>query len=195
MRLNRMYWSIPAVLAALFLVGCGEGDAADSPNRAPEGATSESAPADNQSAGGEVVPEAMKAFADNGEVVEIRIEGNDRMQYNLDRFEVPAGAMVRIILTHTGQLPAQSMGHNVVVLKKGIDPFDFAADVGEQGGSLANDFAPSQLRDRALALTPIIGGGETTKAEFKAPDAAGEHAFLCSFTGHAGSMNGIMEVK
>ena len=195
MRLNRMYWTIPAIMAGLFLIGCGEetqtGSSADHAHG--NGATGTSSA--GQSAGGAVIPDAMKAFADNGKVVEITIEGDDRMQYNLDRFEVPAGAMVRIILKHTGNLPAQSMGHNVVVLKKGIDYIDFAADVGEQGGSLHNDFVPPQLRDRVLALTPLIGGGETTQVEFKAPDAAGVHGFLCSFTGHAGMMNGVMIVK
>lgn len=191
MRLNRMYWSIPAVVAAMLLVGCGDGGDSSAP--ASGNATSEAA--GDQGVDSEGVTAAMRAFADDGEVVEITIEGDDRMQFNLDRFEVPAGAMVRIILKHTGNLPAQSMGHNVVVLKKGVDYIDFAADVGELNGNLYNDFVPEQLRDQVVAFTPIIGGGDTTQVEFKAPDEPGVHGFLCSFTGHAGMMNGIMMVQ
>ncbi len=140
-------------------------------------------------------PEPMQAFEDDGDVAEITIGGDDRMRFDTDRFTVRAGQMVRLTLEHTGQLPAQSMGHNVVVLVEGDDPIEFGADVNEQGGSMDNDYVPEPVRDRVIAYTAMIGGGETTVVEFKAPESPGEYPFLCSFPGHAGMMNGIMEVE
>ncbi len=184
MRLNGMLLVTPVLAMGLLLSGCGDDNAA-APGGDGGGAVA-----------GDTIPAAMQAFADNGEVVEIEIAGDDRMQFDRDRLTVPAGAMVRLTLQHTGQLPAQSMGHNVVILKdSGADPFDFGADVSEQGGTLDNDYVPTEMRDRVLAFTPIIGGSQTTHVEFKAPDTPGEHPFLCSFPGHAGMMNGIFEVQ
>lgn len=193
MRLKRMFLVMPIFTAGLLLVGCGDGNAG--------GTSADQAGQDtaaNQSASAAVtgpIPEAMQAFVDSGEVVEITISGNDRMQFDRDRMTVPAGAMVRLTLEHTGQLPAQSMGHNVVILVEGDDPFEFGADVNEQGGSMDNDYVPADLRDRVVAFTPIIGGGETTQVEFQAPSTPGEYPFLCSFPGHAGMMNGVVEVQ
>jgi len=140
------------------------------------------------------MPEAMQAFTDDGNVLEISIEGDDAMRFNMEEFEVQAGQMVRLTLIHTGTLPVQSMGHNVVILEEGEDFASFAADAIQQGGSLNNEWVPEEMRDRVLAFTPLIGGGETTMVEFQAPEEAGEYPFLCSFPAHATLMNGVMRV-
>jgi azurin len=143
----------------------------------------------------ESLPEAMQAFSDDGDVAELTIEGNDLMQFDKKRMTVRPGQMVRLTLRHTGQLPAQAMGHNVVILEQGEDVFEFGADVGQAGGSLDNDYLPVSVRDRVVAFTKLIGGGETTTVEFRAPQEPGEYPFLCSFPGHFGQMNGIFEVQ
>jgi len=140
------------------------------------------------------MPQAMQAFTDDGNVLEISIEGDDAMRFNMEEFEVQAGQMVRLILIHTGTLPAQSMGHNVVILEQGEDFASFAADAIQQGGSLDNEWVPEGMRDRVIAFTPLIGGGETATVEFQTPEEAGEYAFLCSFPAHATLMNGVMRV-
>jgi azurin len=143
----------------------------------------------------ESLPEAMRAFSDDGNVVELTIEGDDLMQFDKKRLAARPGQMVRLTLRHTGKLPAQAMGHNVVILKKGEDVFEFGADVGERGGTLENDYLPEPLWDRVVAFTEMVGGGETTTVRFRAPGEPGEYPFLCSFPGHFGQMNGIFAVE
>lgn len=191
MRKWRIAAAAPALGAALILFGCGNGDMPDG-EPAPtvdQGVTAEPA-ADDMS-----VPPAMQAFEDDGDVIEIEIEGNDQIQYDIDEFTVRAGQMVRLTLRHVGTLPAQAMGHNVVIIMPDDDVFEFGADVGEEDGSLENDYVPVALRDRVVAFTPILGGGETVTVEFQAPTEPGEYPFLCSFPGHFGQMNGVMYVE
>lgn len=125
-----------------------------------------------------------------GEVVEITIEGNDQMQYNLKEMKVKAGQTVRLTLKHVGQLDEKVMGHNWVLLKQGtvIPEFGNAA-----ASARDNDFIP-QGTDDVIANTEMIGGGETTTIEFTAP-AAGTYDFICSFPGHFAVMNGKFIVE
>lgn len=125
-----------------------------------------------------------------GEVVEITIEGNDQMQFNLKEMKVKAGQTVRLTLKHVGELDEKVMGHNWVLLKKG-------AVISEFGNAAAsardNDFIP-QGTDKVIANTEMIGGGQTTTIEFTAP-AAGTYDFICSFPGHFAVMNGKFIVE
>lgn len=171
-------------VAMVGLLGCGDADAPEPANDEPA-----EAPADALT-----IPPAMQAFEDDGNVAEVVIEGDDRMQFDIDEFSVEPGQMVRLTLEHVGQLPAQTMGHNVVILEQGEVVMDFAADANELGGDMDNSYTPDPVRDRVVALTDMIGGGETTVVEFQAPAEPGEYPFLCSFPGHAGSMNGVMIV-
>lgn len=193
MRNWRILKLVPGLAAGLFLMACGDGGGADQvPGAAPAagggGATQTTAVSGS-------VPAAMQAFQDDGNVLEIVIEGNDQIRFDINEFSVAPGQMVRLTLRHVGSLPAQAMGHNVVILQQGEDFFEFGADVGEAGGNQQNDFVPDSLRDRVVAFTPLIGGGETTTVEFQAPTEAGDYPFLCSFPGHFGQMNGIMQVS
>lgn len=177
-----------AIALSVALIGCGgdsQDQAAEPTTAQPETTTTPEATA----------TAAMQAFSDDGNVAEITIEGNDMMQFDLDEFSVEPGQMVRITLHHVGTLPAQAMGHNVVILYEGDDVMEFGADVGMEGGNLANDYVPESLLDRVLAYTELIGGGETTTVEFQAPQDAGDYPFLCSFPGHFAQMNGIMKVE
>lgn len=189
--------SAMALMVSFVLLGCG-GDASegtDGQTAATSASTSSGAATGNASSvSGANVPAAMQAFSDDGNVAEIVIEGSDLIRYSIDSFSVEPGQMVRITLNHVGSLPAQAMGHNVVVLQMGEDVFEFGADVGQQGGSAANEFVPESLRDRVIAFTPMIGGGQSATVEFQAPEEPGEYPFLCSFPGHFGQMNGIMTV-
>lgn len=188
MRDWKMLTLLPGLTFALVLFGCGSDEAADrEPGRSE-------VPAEPAAPEG-TIPPAMQAFSDDGDVIEIEIEGDDQIRFNLDRFTVRAGQMVRLTLRHVGSLPAQAMGHNVVILQPDDDIFEFGADVGEQGGNVQNDYVPESLRDRPVAFTALIGGGETTTVEFQAPSEPGEYPFLCSFPGHFGQMNGMMVVE
>lgn len=172
--------------ALVVLVGCG----GDTPQTTTDPGTT--APATPTVEG--TVPAQMQAFSDDGNVLEIVIEGDDMMRFDIEQFDVSPGQMVRLTLVHVGSLPAQAMGHNVVIIYPDDDVFDFGGDVGEAGGGLHDDYVPESLRDRVVAFTEIIGGGETTVIEFQAPSEPGDYPYLCSFPGHFGQMNGIMTV-
>ncbi|MEX2466038.1 MAG: plastocyanin/azurin family copper-binding protein [Gemmatimonadota bacterium] len=190
MRNKTNSWLLSVVFGGLLLSGCG-GDAGQGGTEATDDAVGERSAEPTEL----TIPEPMRAFEDDGNVAEIRIEGDDRMTFDTDRFTVAPGQMVRLTLVHVGSLPAQSMGHNVVILQTGENAITFGIDASEQGSDFVNDFVPESVRDRILALTALIGGGQSAVVEFKAPEEPGEYAFLCSFPGHFGQMNGFMEVR
>jgi azurin len=192
MRQWRILAAVPIVMAGLVLGGCGDKSSSTQTNA--EQPASSAAPQESGH-GNASATVAMKAFTDDGKVKEVHIEGSDLMKFNKTKLSMKPGQMVRLTLKHIGKLPAQSMGHNVVILQVGNDPFDFSADVNENNGSLANGYVPDALHDRVVAFTKLVGGGQSTSVEFQAPREPGKYPFLCSFPGHVGNMNGIVEVE
>lgn len=124
-------------------------------------------------------------------VAAVELEGNDQMQYNLKVIEVAAGSTVKLKLTHKGQMPLQTMGHNFVLLKQGVDIAAFAA---KAISAMDNGYIPEDEKQNIIAYTKLIGGGESTTIEFAAP-APGTYKFLCSFPGHYAIMQGDFIVK
>lgn len=137
---------------------------------------------------------AMSAFVVAGDVV---IEGNDAMQFNVKSFDVKAGEQVKLTLKHVGKLPKAAMGHNLVILKMGVDAMQFGLGVAGKGGNTANGYIPTDAAEVAkiLAHTEMIGGGETTTIEFTAPTKPGAYPFVCTFPGHVAMMKGVMNVR
>ena len=127
---------------------------------------------------------------ENAKEIEVKITGNDMMQFNVKVIRVKAGQEVTIVLEHTGKMAANIMGHNVVVLKQGTDIATFGS---EASAAKDSGFIPNGGKD-VIAHTKIIGGGETTSVTFTAP-TKGEYDFICSFSGHAGIMQGKFIVE
>lgn len=125
------------------------------------------------------------------EVVEIAIEGDDAMQFNVNQLHAKAGQTVKLTLTHTGELDKSVMGHNVVILKQGTDVEAFASAALD---AKDNDHIPASHEGDIIAHTDLIGGGESTTITFTAPEA-GTYDFICSFPGHAGMMKGKFIVQ
>ncbi len=125
------------------------------------------------------------------EAVEITIQADDNMKFNLAEITVKEGQPVKIILEHVGEMSVDAMGHNFVLLVKGADMAEFAIDAI---GAKENDYIPADREDEVIAHTTTIGGGETAEVEFTAP-AAGVYTFLCSFPGHSALMNGRFIVE
>jgi len=121
----------------------------------------------------------------------IDLTANDQMQYNLKTIEVTAGSTVRVNLKHIGQMAKNIMGHNFVLLKADVDLSEFAAAAISAKDT---DYVPKSKEDQIIAHTSLIGGGESTFVEFKAP-AAGTYKFLCTFPGHYVTMQGDFIVK
>lgn len=126
-----------------------------------------------------------------GDVVELTIEGNDQMRYNLDEMKVKAGSTVKLTLKHVGEMTAQQMGHNWVLLTQGTDIMEF----GQKAASAAdNDYIPQKEANKVIANTKILGGGEQTTITFEAPEK-GTYDFICSFPGHVSLMKGKFIVE
>ncbi len=100
---------------------------------------------------------------------------------------------IEIKLTHTGKLPVTAMGHNVVIAAT-ADLQPIATD-GQKAGAAANYVAAGDKR--AIAHTPLVGGGASTSATFagSALKAGGDYTFFCSFPGHWALMKGKVVVK
>lgn len=125
---------------------------------------------------------------------EIDVEVGDALAYNKDVIEVDGDCeQVTINLTHTGQLPAQAMGHNWVL--SASSDFKDIANAGMSAG-LEQNYLPSD-DDRIIAATDIVGGGESTSVTFSLDqvDPDGSYTFFCSFPGHWSVMNGTFLVK
>ena len=125
---------------------------------------------------------------------EIVITGNDAMQFDLKKFDVSPGESVRLTLKNIGSIPKIAMGHNLVVLKKGVDALAFGQKVLASGGSATNALPKSLLGD-VIAHTKLLGPGESETISFTAPEKSGDYQYVCTFPGHFAMMRGVMEVK
>ena len=132
------------------------------------------------------IPSAAKAQ----DKVEVVIESNDQMRFNLSEIKVEAGQTVVLTLKHVGKLPKAAMGHNWVLLQPGVEMGKFAQEAVK---AKATDYVPEDSED-VIVHTKLIGGGEETTIEFEAP-AKGEYTFICSFPGHYALMNGKFIVE
>lgn len=166
-----------------------EGEAEEAPESAPDddgtGTAAQDGPASPQASSGQEVVTV------DGSTATVRLTGNDQMQYNVNRFEVPAGSTVTLNFEHVGQLPKAAMGHNVVILKAGVD----AAQFNNAAMQAANqDYFPTARQDDVIAHTEQLGGGESDTIQFQAPEP-GEYDYLCTFPGHyQAGMKGVMVV-
>ncbi len=127
------------------------------------------------------------------ESCEQTIEGNDMLQFNLKEMSISSNCSeVTITLRHTGQLPANIMGHNWVLTNTN----DFMP-VAQAGGAAGPDagYIP-QGDSRVIAASSMIGGGETTSVTFSTNslDASGDYTYFCSFPGHYAIMKGSFKI-
>lgn len=135
-----------------------------------------------------------KAEKDVPETVEITIEGDDQMKFNMKKIEVYEGQTVKLTLKHVGKMTKKAMGHNWVLLAKGVDKAAFGAEAAGMENGIENDHVPADRSEDIIAHTKLLGGGEETTIEFEAPEAGG-YDFMCSFPGHYATMNGKFIVK
>ena len=125
---------------------------------------------------------------------ELTITSNDQMQFSVKEFEVQAGEDVEIVFKNVGKLPKIAMGHNLVILQKGVSAIAFGGKAAKAGANAINALPESVLSD-VLISSKLLGPGESEMIRFKAPSDPGVHQFLCSFPGHYAIMRGLMIVK
>ena len=125
---------------------------------------------------------------------EVTLEANDMMQFNQKVLSFSKDCKeISIELKHMGKLPAQTMGHNVVV----VDAANVQAVATDgMAAGLANQYIKTG-DERVYGFSKIIGGGETTTLKFATDKltAGGDYAFFCSFPGHWAIMKGKLEFK
>ena len=121
----------------------------------------------------------------------IQISGNDLMRYSKNKFTVGAGQKVKLEFKNIGKLPKAAMGHNIVVLKKGIDVLDFCNEALKFPNE---DYFPKTKKNEVIANTKLLGPGESDIVYFVAP-SKGDYDFVCSFPGHFAMMKGKMTVE
>ena len=127
-------------------------------------------------------------------VKEVTITGNDTMQFDIKNFEAKAGSKVKITLKNIGQVPKIAMGHNLVVLKKGITAIAFGQKALGAGANATNAL-PASLMGDVIAATKLLGPAESDTIEFTAPKEPGSYEYVCTFPGHFALMRGTMTVK
>lgn len=166
-----------AVAGLLFTAACGgSGEQSSSDATTDEvSATTDAAPATAD----------IPGLADVEVSNDIVVEGNDLMQFDKNLLRVKAGETVKITFNNVGELPKESMGHNLIVLKEGTDVTAFG---GEAIKAVSNDYIPATFGSSIIAHTKLLGPGESDVIEFELEP--GVYPYLCSFPGHYGIMQG-----
>ncbi|MFT3705067.1 MAG: azurin [Agriterribacter sp.] len=169
------------IAGVVSLAACGGGDEKKADQPAAE--TKADTTAQEKKAETPAAPASDAAVLD--------ITANDIMQYDKKELKVKAGQKVTLTLHHAGKLAKENMGHNLVIVKPGVDVTAFAMKAIE---AKAHDYFPESEAGNVIAHTKLIGGGESTTIEFTAP-AAGSYPYFCSFPGHFGLMKGVLIVE
>lgn len=113
----------------------------------------------------------------------------DNMIYDKNKIEVDSGKNIILTLNHKGKVSKEFMGHNFVLLKKGVNVDEYAKKAVL---AKSNDYIPNS--DETIAFTKMLGGGESTTISFMAPEA-GTYTYICSFPGHYMIMRGELIVN
>jgi azurin len=173
----------PAVAAMVFLAACGGNQKAENAE-STETTTPTEAPAEAAPA----IPGIENVAVTN----HIELEAHDNMTFTGgDLFKVKAGEEITLTLKNVGQLPKESMGHNLVILTPGTDHAEFG---GEAFKAKAEDYIPATFASSIVAHTKLLGPGESDTIKFKF-DTPGVYTYVCSFPGHWGTMHGTIVVE
>ena len=112
------------------------------------------------------------------------LNSNDQMKFDKKIIRVNSNQKVTLKLNQTGQFPAISMCHNIVLIKKDVDVNEYAL---RAAGARNTEYIPEGGNE--IAYTKMLGGGETDTITFDAPEP-GTYVFMCTFPGHYQLMMG-----
>ena len=91
---------------------------------------------------------ALVSFAITSHAAQkVTITGNDTMQFDKREFTVKSGEKVELEFKNIGKLPKIAMGHNLVILKKGISSLKFGQKVMSLGASATNALPEGSMED------------------------------------------------
>ncbi len=124
----------------------------------------------------------------------VTVDSTDQMSFNTKEIAIDKSCkQFTVELTHSGKLPKNVMGHNLVVSKE-ADMQAIATD--GIGAGLDNNYLKAG-DTRVIAHTKVIGAGEKDSLTIDVSKlAAGEkYGFFCSFPGHIAMMKGTVVLK
>jgi azurin len=111
-----------------------------------------------------------------------------KMRYDVKDFTVRAGADVKIVFENMDDMP-----HNLVLFDAGTDVLAVSAkNMEKPDEALKRDWLP--VDPRMLAHSKAVAPKTKDEIVFKAPDKSGVYPYVCTFPGHAASMQGKMQV-
>lgn len=134
--------------------------------------------------------EIDEASVPNAPQIEIVVNSGDNMKFDVKTIVVRQGQEVILTLNHLGKASIKTMGHNFVLLEKGVSIGKFAQKASK---AKDNDYIPVDHENEVVAYTRMIGGGESDVITFQSPER-GEYDFICSFPGHSSIMRGRLIV-
>ncbi len=133
--------------------------------------------------------------APEGPAKVVEVQADDKMKFDVTAFDATPGQKISITLKNTGTTPKLSMGHNLVVLDRGVNEQNVTKFLDTASTAAAQDYVPTGAKE-VLAHTKLLGPGETDTVTFNAPQIPGVYLYLCSFPGHySQGTKGFMTVK
>lgn len=113
-----------------------------------------------------------------------------KLKYDTEWFAVKPNSKVKLTLIN-----ADVMQHNLLICQKGEGIVKLVSDAALALGAdaIEKQFVPDI--PEVLFHTTMVDPGESNSIYFTAPEAEGDHPFVCTFPGHALIMNGIMTVS
>lgn len=126
-----------------------------------------------------------KTAADS--TVTVSLKAIPGLQFDVVRFRVKPGVLVRITLDNT-----DDMAHNLVITKPGKreEVVNAALQLGEKGPAV--NYIPQSAA--ILWTIPVVAPEETGSLTFTAPKEPGVYPYVCTFPGHGFVMYGAMYV-
>ena len=124
----------------------------------------------------------------------VTVDSTDQMSFSTKAIEIDKSCKTFTVeLTHSGNLPKNVMGHNLVISKE-ADMQPIATD------GLSAGIDKDYLKEgdaRIIAHTKVIGAKETDSVTFDVSklDANEKYGFFCSFPGHISMMKGTVTLK
>ena len=111
-----------------------------------------------------------------------------QMRYDVTDFTVAPGAEVRIVFENVDDMP-----HNLVLFQAGTDVAAVALkNLEKPDEAMKRDWLPDD--PRMLAHSKPVAPKTKDEFVFKAPEKGGSYPYVCTFPGHALSMQGRMRV-
>ncbi len=133
--------------------------------------------------------ESSSSSEEKSDVIEI--VGNDQMKYDKTEITVKAGEEVTILFKSVGELPAEAMSHDLVVLDQGTTAQEFGMEAAK-AGSLKE--MSDEQKESVIVATDMLSAGQEQEITFTLEEP-GKYEYVCTFPGHFASMQGVITAE